>query len=206
MKLFIFLMCCFTFSLSANSFAQQEKVNLDLRDVSIKTLFSEIQRQTKLHFIFSSEQANRLDKLTVKATDETVKSVLDRIFEGTGFTYTFRDDIIMVRFEGEKTVRQAEKEMEIRGVVKDKNGEPLPGVTVLVGGTTLGNGHGCERGIPFESSRTGECGFAFFFRGMKTQELVFKKGQKPLTVVMEEDSENIEEVVVTGYQQIEKRT
>ena len=113
MKLFIFLMCCFTFSLSANSFAQQEKVNLDLRDVSIKTLFSEIQRQTKLHFIFSSEQANRLDKLTVKATDETVKSVLDRIFEGTGFTYTFRDDIIMVRFEGEKTVRQAEKEMEI---------------------------------------------------------------------------------------------
>ena len=138
MKLFIFLMCCFTFSLSANSFAQQEKVNLDLRDVSIKTLFSEIQRQTKLHFIFSSEQANRLDKLTVKATDETVKSVLDRIFEGTGFTYTFRDDIIMVRFEGEKTVRQAEKEMEIRGVVKDKNGEPLPGVTVLVGGTTLG--------------------------------------------------------------------
>ena len=87
MKLFIFLMCCFTFSLSANSFAQQEKVNLDLRDVSIKTLFSEIQRQTKLHFIFSSEQANRLDKLTVKATDETVKSVLDRIFEGTGYLY-----------------------------------------------------------------------------------------------------------------------
>ena len=46
MKLFIFLMCCFTFSLSANSFAQQEKVNLDLQGVSIKTLFSEIQRQT----------------------------------------------------------------------------------------------------------------------------------------------------------------
>ena len=118
MKLFMILMCCFTFSLSANSFAQQEKVNLDLRDVSIKTLFSEIQRQ-----------ANRLDKLTVKATDETVKSVLDRIFEGTGFSYTFRDDIIMVRFEGEKAAQQVKKEMEIRGVVKDKNGDPLPGVT-----------------------------------------------------------------------------
>ena len=90
--------------------------------MSIKTLFSEIQRQTKLHFIFSSEQANRLDKLTVKATDETVKSVLDRIFEGTGFSYTFRDDIIMVRFEGEQAAQQVKKEMEIRGVVKDKNG------------------------------------------------------------------------------------
>ena len=205
MKLFIFLMCCFTFSLSANSFAQQEKVNLDLRDVSIKTLFSEIQRQTKLHFIFSSEQANRLDKLTVKATDETVKSVLDRIFEGTGFTYTFRDDIIMVRFEGEKTVRQAEKEMEIRGVVKDKNGEPLPGVTVLVGGTTLGTATDAKGEFLLKVPEQESVALHFSFVGMKTQELVFKKGQKPLAVVMEEDSENIEEIVVTGYQQIEKR-
>lgn len=76
MKLFIFLMCCFTFSLSANSFAQQEKVNLDLQGVSIKTLFSEIQRQTNLHFIFNTEQTEQLNKLTVKAKEESVKSVL----------------------------------------------------------------------------------------------------------------------------------
>lgn len=62
MKLFIFLMCCFTFSLSANSFAQQEKVNLDLQGVSMKTLFSEIQRQTNLHFIFNTEQTEQLNK------------------------------------------------------------------------------------------------------------------------------------------------
>lgn len=205
MKLFMILMCCFTFSLSANSFAQQEKVNLDLRDVSIKTLFSEIQRQTKLHFIFSSEQANRLDKLTVKATDETVKSVLDRIFEGTGFSYTFRDDIIMVRFEGEQAAQQVKKEMEIRGVVKDKNGDPLLGVTVLVGGTTLGTATDGKGEFLLKVPEQESVALHFSFVGMKTRELVFKKGQQPLTVVMEEDSESIEEIVVTGYQQIEKR-
>ena len=205
MKLFMILMCCFTFSLSANSFAQQEKVNLDLRDVSIKTLFSEIQRQTKLHFIFSSEQANRLDKLTVKATDETVKSVLDRIFEGTGFSYTFRDDIIMVRFEGEQAAQQVKKEMEIRGVVKDKNGDPLPGVTVLVGGTTLGTATDGKGEFLLKVPEQESVALHFSFVGMKMRELVFKKGQQPLTVVMEEDSESIEEIVVTGYQQIEKR-
>ena len=81
MKLFIFLMCCFTFSLSANSLAQQEKVNLDLQGVSIKTLFSEIQRQTNLHFIFNTEQTELMNKLTVRAKEEAVKSVLDRVFE-----------------------------------------------------------------------------------------------------------------------------
>lgn len=176
-----------------------------MRDVSIKTLFSEIQRQTKLHFIFSSEQANRLDKLTVKATDETVKSVLDRIFEGTGFSYTFRDDIIMVRFEGEQAAQQVKKEMEIRGVVKDKNGDPLPGVTVLVGGTTLGTATDGKGEFLLKVPEQESVALHFSFVGMKTRELVFKKGQQPLTVVMEEDSESIEEIVVTGYQQIEKR-
>ena len=48
----------------------------------------------------------------------------------------------MVRFEGKSSVQQANKEMEIRGVVKDKSGEPLPGVTVLIVGTQFRNGHG----------------------------------------------------------------
>ena len=99
----------------------------------------EIQRHTLLHFIYNTEQAARLDILTVNAVNESVKNVLDRVFAGTGFTYSFRDDIIMVRFEGENPAQQENKQMEIKGVVKDKNGEPLPGVTVLIVGTTLGS-------------------------------------------------------------------
>lgn len=105
---FYFFDVLFHFSLSANSFAQQEKVNLDLQGVSMKTLFSEIQRQTNLHFIFNTEQTEQLNKLTVKAKEESVKSVLDRVFEGTGFTYTFRLKLFMVRFEG-KRFRAASK-------------------------------------------------------------------------------------------------
>ena len=105
----------------------------------------------------------------------------------------------MVRFEGEKTVRQAEKEMEIRGVVKDKNGEPLPGVTVLVGGTTLGTATDAKGEFLLKVPERESVALHFSFVGMKTRELVFKKGQKPLTVVMEEDSESIEEIVCLLY-------
>lgn len=205
MKLFVFLMCCFTFSLSANSFAQQEKVNLDLREVSVKTLFSEIQRQTNLHFIFNTEQTARLNKLTVKAKDETVKSVLDRVFAGTGFTYTFRDDIIMVRFVGEEPVRQVNKEMEIRGVVKDKTGEPLPGVTVLIVGTQLGTATGVDGDFLLRVPERDSVMLQFSFVGMKTKDVSFRKGQKALVVVLDEETESLGEIVVTGYQQIEKR-
>ena len=205
MKLFTLLMCCITFSLSANCFAQQQKVSLNLQEVSIKTLFGEIQRQTKLHFIYNTEQAARLDKLTVKAENESVKNVLDRVFAGTGFTYSFRDDIIMVRFEGENPAQQENKQMEIKGVVKDKNGEPLPGVTVLIVGTTLGsatdgNGEFLLK-VPVQDS----VALRFSFVGMKTKDVTFKNGQKPLTIILEDESESLGEIVVTGYQQIEKR-
>ena len=205
MKLFIFLMCCFTFSLSANSFAQQEKVNLDLQGVSIKTLFSEIQRQTNLHFIFNTEQTELLNKLTVKAKEESVKSVLDRVFEGTGFTYTFRDNIIMVRFEGKNPVQQANNEMEIRGVVKDKNGDPLPGVTVLIVGTQLGTATGIDGDFLLRVPERDSVRLRFSFVGMKTKDIPYKKNQPALVVVLEEEAESIGEIVVTGYQQIEKR-
>ena len=205
MKLFIFLMCCFTFSLSANSFAQQEKVNLDLQGVSIKTLFSEIQHQTNLHFIFNTEQTEQLNKLTVKAKEESVKSVLDRVFEGTGFTYTFRDNIIMVRFEGKNPVQQANKEMEIRGVVKDKSGEPLPGVTVLIVGTQLGTATGMDGDFLLRVPEQDSVRLRFSFVGMKTKDVPYKRNQLALVVVLEEEAESIGEIVVTGYQQIEKR-
>ncbi|GGJ51633.1 SusC/RagA family TonB-linked outer membrane protein [Butyricimonas paravirosa] len=198
-------MCCFTFSLSANSFAQQEKVNLDLQGVSIKTLFSEIQRQTNLHFIFNTEQTEQLNKLTVKAKEESVKSVLDRVFEGTGFTYTFRDNIIMVRFEGKNSVQQANKEMEIRGVVKDKSGEPLPGVTVLIVGTQLGTATGMDGDFLLRVPEQDSVRLRFSFVGMKTKDVPYKKNQPALVVVLEEEAESIGEIVVTGYQQIEKR-
>ena len=205
MKLFIFLMCCFTFSLSANSFAQQEKVNLDLQGVSMKTLFSEIQRQTNLHFIFNTEQTEQLNKLTVKAKEESVKSVLDRVFEGTGFTYTFRDNIIMVRFEGKNSVQQANNEMEIRGVVKDKNGEPLPGVTVLIVGTQLGTATGIDGDFLLRVPERDSVRLRFSFVGMKTKDVPYKKNQPALVVMLEEETESIGEIVETGYQQIEKR-
>ena len=76
MKLCISLLLCFTLGLSASTLAQQERVNLDLKQVSIKVLFDEIQKQTNLSFVFNTEQATKLGLVSVRAVDETVENVL----------------------------------------------------------------------------------------------------------------------------------
>ena len=84
MKLCISLMLFFTLGLSASTLGQQERVNLDLKNVSIKVLFDEIQKQTNLFFVFNTEQAKSLCTFSVKAKDETVESVLNKVLENTG--------------------------------------------------------------------------------------------------------------------------
>lgn len=65
MKLFFLLTCCFTLSLSANSLAQQERVSLKMKNVGVEKLFDEVQRQTKLYFLFNIEQVKQLGKISL---------------------------------------------------------------------------------------------------------------------------------------------
>ena len=97
MRMCLVLLSCFTFSLSASTYAQQERVSLNMKEVTVKMLLDEIQRQTDLHFIFNTEQTNSLGKVSVEARNETVEAVLVRLFEGTDLTYSFRGNIIVVK-------------------------------------------------------------------------------------------------------------
>ena len=83
MKLFAVLMFVFTCGLSASTLAQQERVDLDLREVSMERLFREIQQQTGLFFVYNEELTSGVGPVTVRAERETVESVLRRVREGT---------------------------------------------------------------------------------------------------------------------------
>lgn len=85
----------------------------------------------------------------------------------------------------------------IKGVVKDKNGEPLPGVTIVEKGTTVGTATGIDGKFTFHTTRHDNIVLVFSFVGMKTKEVKWN-GQKELTVILEEDSQEMEEVVITG--------
>lgn len=95
----------------------------------------------------------------------------------------------------------------LKGIVKDKAGEPLPGVTILIEGTTIG----CATDIDGKYSLTlpGEVkGVVLVFRfvGMETKKVSMDEvkdkeilqGKKELVVVLEEQTENLDDVVVTG--------
>lgn len=93
---------------------------------------------------------------------------------------------------------QQQKEILLRGSVKDKDGLPLPGVTVQVKGTTQGTTTDADGEYYIMVKNVEKPVLVFSFVGMKTQEVSFQKGKHRINVVMEEDQQEMQEVVVNG--------
>ena len=95
----------------------------------------------------------------------------------------------------------AQAQQAIKGKVVDENNEPLPGVNVQIKNTsdgTISNMDG-EFSLNVKNNQT----LIFSFIGMQTTDVVYK-GQSPLTVVMQSDNNDLDEVVVIGYQTVKK--
>ena len=203
MKLCLLFMCVFTLTLSASSFAQQERVSLDLKNVSMKVLLDEIQKQTNWCFLFNPEQTKQLGKLSLRVENETVEEVLNRILKDTDLTFKFKNDLIMIVPKDGVDDDKSKKNIRIVGLVTDSKKLPLPGVTVIVKGLTIGTATDGNGRYALTLPKTEKLSLLFSFVGMKTREVTYA-GKDTINVVMQEDSETLEDVVVTGYATIDR--
>lgn len=200
MKLCFLFVVVLTFSLSANVRAQQEKVNLKLDNVPVKMLFDEIQKQTELCFVFNTEQARQLGVVSVHAKQERVEDVLQRVLGNSGLMYEFDGNLIIIRPAPQE---KAVTEVRISGRVTDKKKEPLPGVTVLIKGTTIGGVTDVNGNYQLVLPGQDDLVLVFSYVGMLTRE-VRVNGQKQINVVLEENTAELDEVVITGYGNVRK--
>ena len=206
MKLFILLTCCFTFTLSAKTLAQQERVSLDLKDAQVQQFFEEIQRQTNLHFLFNNEQLKDFGQVTVKAENETVTDVLDRVFRGSHLTYAFNGKMIVVRPRDEEP-EEVQKSVTVKGRVTDEEKVPIPGVTVLVKEMNIGTATDADGRyrLTVPVLRDTTFSLVFSFVGMESQTVKYH-GQDSVDVVLKEEVKKMDEVVVTGYLNVRKES
>lgn len=202
MKLCVLLTFLFSFSVVASTHAQQERINLDLKNVSLRTLFGEIQKQTSLSFVYNTELTSGLGVFSVQAKDEMVTDVLRRVLANTGLTYKFEGDIIVIQ----KTVvkEDEEKSVTVTGKVTDKRKQSIPGVTVQVKGISLGTVTDVNGRYKLTLPNLKEFTLLFTFVGMKSQEVKYV-GKDTIDVVMEENFEELDEVVKVGYYSTTKR-
>ncbi len=201
MRLCVIFVVFLEFATFANSVAQDQVVSLSLKNVSYYELFSEIHKQTGLRFIYNTNQLEKMSLIDVQVHRKKVADVLSEVLAGTPFTCLFDKEVVMLVLRG----NEDKKGFTIVGKVVDEKKEPMPGVTVKVGGTTLGTATNVK-GIfslllPIQKGT-----LEFSFVGYKTQKLEFTKVTKDtLLIVMQEDVQALDETVVVAYGTTTKR-
>jgi TonB-linked SusC/RagA family outer membrane protein len=94
-------------------------------------------------------------------------------------------------------MQPAQPQRTVTGTVTDQGGQPLPGVTVLVKGTTIGTVTNASGNFSLSIPANAET-LQVSFVGMRTQEAAIE-GRTSFTLVMEEENIGMDEVVVVGY-------
>ena len=194
MKL-IFLMCvCIATSVSARSLAQQ-RITMQLGETGLKAVFKEISRQTSKTVIYNDDLLKFDGKVRADFIDVELEEVLKQVLKDQRMSYKFMDDYILI--VRQKDVPQTGSEITLKGTVVDQTGAALPGVTVLVKGTTLGTSTNIEGKFSLQLPETQNMVLVFSMIGMKSKEVTVGK-QREFKVTLTEEKSELEEVVVTG--------
>lgn len=182
-------------------FAQEKSVTINMTNISMETLFREIQRQTGHGFVFNYDQMADVPKISVAAENRPLNDLLKEVL-GSRFTYKIDGNIIVVTLAPKPQTAKQQSAFSISGVIKDRKGSLLIGASVSVDGSTVGTVTDLEGEFKLNVPKDGTIVVAFV--GMKTK-LMKLTSDSPLTIIMDEDVQSVENVVITGYQKIDRR-
>jgi TonB-linked SusC/RagA family outer membrane protein len=198
MKLTMFILLATLVHVSASVYSQQTKLSMSLQNASVREVLKQIEDQSDFFFLYKNENIDVNRVVSVDIKEKSVEYLLDQIFKGTTVTYeVVNRQIVLVDKEKGEFSSPIQQQKSVTGKVTDTSGAVLPGVSVVVKGTT--NGTVTDGNGRFAISNISEkATISFSFVGMKTQEVVV--GNKTnLTVALEEETIGIEEVVAVGY-------
>ena len=197
MKFLVLLLFVAALPLSASVYGQEARVTLHLKNASFEEVVKVLEKATSYTFLYRDHQVANIKELNLEYTDVDIKVVLDACLKGTGLTYRLMDNTIVIQHVA-VTSSDTLSKVTVKGIVKDKKGELLPGVTIRVKGTTLGFVTNVKGKFDIDLPKRDSLVLIFSFVGYKQQEIAVKKDNKPLTIVLVEDLQEVEEVVVTG--------
>ena len=184
-----------------------QKVTIDVKKASLVSVLEEIKRQTGYRYLFVGDQVREVNDITLSMKDQPVETVLDSCLRNTIWTYAISDKTIVLSLRAGTAVSKSRQPVknEVVGIVKDKKGVPMIGVTVKLVNTTLGistNSKGFFKLLLPVKSGALECSFI----GYKTRKVEFTEKPDTLRITMIEEVADLDEVQVIAYGQQKKRT
>jgi len=197
MKLTFLLMFAGMLQVSANVNGQG-KVTLKLNQAEISKALNSIEGQGTYRFLYNSRLNDIGKKITIDVTNAEIKDVLKGLFSGTDLTYTLlANNLIVVR-----SAALTLQDIKVTGKVTGPNGEPLPGVSVYLKGSSRGTTTDNNGEFTLTVPENGTLLVSYI--GYDAQEVAVNS-QAVVNVKMVASNKVLDQVVVVGYGSQRKR-
>lgn len=172
-----------------------QSISLKMSNVSVKKAMTELQTKSGYSFVYIAGDVDTDRTVSINASQ--LKDAVAQILKGQNVSYEIQGKNIVIKKGSQQQVTSG-KRKKVTGTVKDANGEPIIGATVVEKGTTNGTVTDFDGNYALELSESGTLAVSYI--GYKSQEYsVAKIKQGQLSVVLKEDAEVMDEVVVVGY-------
>ncbi|SDM23847.1 SusC/RagA family TonB-linked outer membrane protein [Kriegella aquimaris] len=203
MKLTTILLIVSLFKIQANTYSQNTKITLNLKNVSLEEVFNEIEAKTEFRFLYNNEEVDPDRKVSINVSKKRIAIVLREIFQNTSIDYKVFDNrqIVLSDVKENSTIPDSNIKVgktvqnQVTGTVTDEDGVPLPGVNVVEKGTSNGASTDFDGNYVITVSDTATLVFSSL--GYTTKELAVGS-RDTINMVLEEDASQLDEVVVTA--------
>lgn len=202
------LVQCITMSLllASNSNAQVKSIDeviirIGLSDTPIETAFSQIEKETGFNFVYTNKEFERFQNITVERKRQTLYDLLVEIAVQSHLEFKQVNQNIHVKKSNKLeevpvSIASQQVDVVITGTLVDQNGEPIPGVTVSVPGTSTGTSTDLDGNYTLSVPEGSTLVFSFI--GFVTQSIAVGD-RSVIDVTLIEDMASLDEVVVVGY-------
>lgn len=197
MKLTSILILFFVISVSASSYSQSTKLSIQVMNGTFIEVLKQIENQSEFYFYYNKDEVKSIDDVSINVSNMKIEEVMGKLLHGTNLDYKIIDRYIAITKKEGMLLNQTQQLKSVSGKVTDSSGGPLPGVSIVVKGTTNGaitdgKGNYSLSNIPENAT------LQFSFVGMKTQEIAIA-GKTSVNVVLDEKTIGLDEVVAIGY-------
>lgn len=193
-----------------DSLPEEKKISLIKEVTSIKEILKALEKQTEFRFFYNHQQVDVKKTISVNLREVTLTQALDEIFKNTSVIYKISGrQVLLFKVDGTGDGRELLPEsfpeetagikslLSISGIVTSQAGEPMPGVNVILKGSTNGTTTDVNGKYTLFFAEK-DVVLIFSFIGYTTQEVPVNN-RTVIDVVLTEDMQNLEEVVVVGY-------
>lgn len=190
----------------------QKRISLKIENQEIRQVLSVIEKQAQVRFAYRPKYIPESHKITIKAANQTLAEVLERITPPLNLKYEVVGQQIILSPEQAKVVSPTgflpraitlPIDRQVAGNVTDENNVGLPGVSVVLKGTTRGTTTNADGRFELAIPELGSPVLVFSFVGYLSQEVAVGN-QSSISVSLQTDTKSLEEVVVVGYGSVKK--